>query len=148
MTVRLSLTGGKELQAALSNMSDDLRGAVNKVVLNEGMKLRGEIVRSVQQGPASGRIYQKYNPRRTHRASAPGQAPMTDTGRLASSVYFNKETVGGNMVATVGSALAYASWLEYGTMQMAARPYFRPALEERRPKFQRNLERAIAGEIR
>jgi phage gpG-like protein len=148
MTIRLTLDGTERLQAALRDMSDDLRGAVNKVVLNEGMRLRGEVVGAVESGPASGRVYQKYNPRRAHRASAPGQAPMTDTGRLASRIYFNQETVGGNMVATVGSVLAYAAHLEYGTLRMAARPYFRPAIERRRPKFVRNLERAIAGEIR
>ena len=149
MTVRLSLEGTEALQASLRNMTDDMREGVNKVVLNEALRLRGLVIEKVQRGPATGRTYTKYNPRRVHTASAPGQAPMTDTERLASSVYFT-QAFGARrgLEAQVGSNLVYAAHLEYGTKRMAARPYFRPAIEEREPKFHRNLERAIRGEIR
>mgnify|MGYP002281215639 FL=1 len=73
---------------------------------------------------------------------------MTDTGRLVNSIEFDQAVVGGSLSATVGSALAYALYLEYGTSRMAARPFFRPAVERMRPKFQADLEAAINGATR
>lgn len=138
--VKITITGTKEVRAALENITDEIRTEVSKVVIGTALELQGNIKKSIQRGPASGRSYQKYNPRRTHQASAPGQAPATDTGRLANSIFFDQE---GLLSATVGSNLIYALYLEYGTTKMAARPYFRPAVEAMRPKFEKRLEAAI-----
>lgn len=138
--VRITLSGGKELQAALKAMGPRLETEVSKAVTGTALELQGDVKKRIQRGPASGRVYQKYNPRRTHQASAPGEAPMSDTGRLANSIFFEVE---GRLTATVGSRLIYALWLEYGTSKMAARPYFRPAVEAMRPKFQARLEAAV-----
>lgn len=145
MTIRINLNGSKELQAALRNMSDEVRGNVSKAVIGTAMELRRDVVKSIQRGPASGRTYQKYNPRRTHTASAPDQPPMSDTGRLANSITFDKID---DLTASVGSAIAYAAYLEYGTSRMAARPYFRPAVQRIEDKFNDRLEAAIKGAIR
>lgn len=141
----ITLEGGKELKAALRLMGQDIQEAVGKAVLGTAIELRGDIVKRYNQGPATGRVYEKYNPRRTHQASAPGQAPMTDTGRLAGSVVFEVE---GPLTASVSSAMALAQWLEYGTTRIAPRPAWVPAAEEMALKFRTRLERAIAGEIR
>lgn len=140
MSVTLRLEGSEAVAKALGTASREVRDEVSKAVIGTGMELRRDVVRSIQRGPASGAVYQKYNPRRTHRASGPGQPPMTDTGRLANSIEFDRI---GNLTATVGSRLAYAVYLEYGTSQMAARPFFRPAVERMRAKFERRLEAAI-----
>lgn len=142
---RITITGAKELQAALANMSDEMAEEVGKGVNATGLEIRGDIVKRINRGPATGRIYQKYNPRRTHTASAPGQAPQTDTGRLASSITFRAE---GPLTVSVGSALAYASYLEFGTASILPRPAWTPAAEEAAPKFRKRLERALAGVIR
>lgn len=144
MSVTIRLEGADALRAALSNMSDEVRAEVSKAVVGTAMELRADVIKRVQQGPASGRTYQKYGPRRVHTASAPGQPPMSDTGLLASRIVFDRE---GDLTATVGSPLAYAVFLEYGTSRMAARPFFRPAVEDMRNKFQRRLERAIARAV-
>ena len=142
MTVSISLSGSKELQAALRKAGDDVRREVSDVVLGTAIELRADVVQSIQRGPASGRTYKKSNPTRVHTASAPGQPPMSDTGRLANSVTFDRV---GDLTASVGSTLAYAVHLEYGTSRMAARPFFRPAVEKMRPKFLSKLESAISG---
>jgi HK97 gp10 family phage protein len=144
MIVRIKLEGRKEMQAALREMSDDVRQAASRAVIGTAVEMRGDVIKSIQHGPASGRAYRKYNPNRVHRASAPGQAPMTDTGRLASSITFDQR---GDLTAVVGSAIVYAVYLEYGTSQMAARPFFRPAVEAVRAKFERRLEAAIGGAV-
>lgn len=145
MSVTIKLEGAKELQAALRNLSDEVRAEVGKAVTGTAIMLRADVVERIQRGPASGVVYTKKNPNRVHQASAPGEAPATDTGRLANSIEFDQI---GPLTATVGSSLLYALYLEYGTTRMAPRPYFRPAVEAVRPKFERALERALAGAIK
>jgi len=139
--VTMHLEGGEQLAAALRAYGAAAERHVADAVNATGLELRGDIVKAYQRGPASGVTYEKSNPRRTHTASAPGQAPATDTGRLASSVNFKRE---GPMSATVGSAVVYAAMLEFGTSRIDPRPAWVPATEAVRPKFRQRLERALA----
>ena len=139
--VTLRLEGMEQLSAALRDYGAAAEKHVGDAVNATGLELRGDIVKAYQRGPASGVTYEKYNPRRTHTASAPGQAPATDTGRLASSVDFKRD---GPMSATVGSQVAYAAMLEFGTSRIAPRPAWVPATEAMRPKFRQRLEAALA----
>ena len=139
--VTLELQGGEQLAAALRAYGAAAEKHVGDAVNATGLELRGEIVKAYQRGPATGITYEKYNPRRTHTASAPGEAPATDTGRLASSVNYKRE---GPMSATVGSNIVYAAMLEFGTSRIAPRPASVPATEAMRPKFRQRLETALA----
>jgi phage gpG-like protein len=143
--VTLDLQGGEQLAAALRAYGAAAEKHVGDAVNATGLELRGDIVKKYQRGPASGRTYEKYNPRRTHTASASGQAPATDTGRLASSVNFKRE---GPMSATVGSDVVYAAMLEFGTSRIDPRPAWVPATEAMRPKFRQRLETALARAAR
>ena len=138
--ITMQLEGEAQLMAALRAYGAKAEKHVGDAVNATGLELRGEIVKAYQRGPASGVTYEKYNPRRTHTASAPDEAPATDTGRLASSVDFKRE---GPMSATVGSQVAYAAMLEFGTIRIAPRPAWVPATEAMRPKFRQRLERAL-----
>jgi len=97
--------------------------------------VRNTAVESIQQGAKSGVIYEKYNPRRTHRASAAGEPPATDTGFLVSNIFTNIDTDG--LGASVESRAGYSSFLEFGTKNMQARPFLFPAMEENKPKIRR-----------
>ena len=134
--VSLTIEGGPQLEAALRQYGAKAERLVADAVNATGLELRGDIVKRYQRGPKTGEVYQKYNPRRTHRASAPGEAPATDTGRLASSVNFRRE---GKMAASVGSDIVYAAILEFS----GDRPAWVPAVEAMRPKFQQRLEAAL-----
>jgi len=138
--ITMQIEGGDQLAAALRAYGAKAEKHVGDAVNATGLELRGDIVKAYQRGPASGVTYEKYNPRRTHTASAPGEAPATDTGRLASSVDFKRD---GPMSATVGSQVAYAAMLEFGTSRIAPRPAWVPATEAMRPKFRRRLETAL-----
>jgi hypothetical protein len=90
--------------------------------------------------PGSGRLYttrfftdhagvvHPIGHRPPHRASAPGEPPASDTGRLLSSISHDIR-VEDTLVARVGSPLKVAEWLELGTSKMAPRPFARPALD-------------------
>ncbi|MFP4323771.1 MAG: hypothetical protein ACLFTK_15055 [Anaerolineales bacterium] len=57
--------------------------------------------------------------------AAPGDPPAIDTGALAASIRLEPTPQG----YRVGTPLIYGAWLEFGTREMAARPWLRPALE-------------------
>ena len=137
----MQLEGGDQLAAAMRAYGARAESHVGDAINATGLELRGEIVKAYQRGPASGVTYEKYNPRRTHTASRAGEAPATDTGRLASSVEFKRE---GPMSATVGSQVVYAAMLEFGTSSIDPRPAWVPAVEAMRPKFRQRLEAALA----
>ena len=63
----------------------------------------------------------------SHQASAPGQAPATETGRLESSITVEK--IDANTVA-VGTDNEYAQVLEFGGAHIAPRQNFAPIGEE------------------
>jgi len=151
--VTITLSGGKELQAALKAMGPKLEAEVGKAVTGTALELQGDVKKRIQRGPKTGAVYDTIfrtingrvvpmgpRPGGPHQASAPGESPASDTGRLTGSIFFDTQ---GPLTATVGSRLVYALWLEYGTSRMAARPYFRPAVEAMRAKFVKRLEAAV-----
>jgi len=87
------------------------------------------IARSAQvsiQAPKHGRLYG------AHRASAPGEAPATDTGMLVNSILARGA---GEFTAVVAVHARYGLYLEMGTVHMAARPFLRPAVDKWKPSF-------------
>jgi hypothetical protein len=72
--------------------------------------------------------------------SEPGTPPHKDTGRLRAS--YSHEVDKENVVARVGSNVAYAMYLELGTDKMAARPVLRTSFNEHFDK----LMKIIKGE--
>ena len=64
--------------------------AVRSLIGQAGNLVRNTAVNSINQGAKSGVIYEKYNPRRTHKASAAGEPPATDTGFLVSNSCIRK----------------------------------------------------------
>jgi hypothetical protein len=78
---------------------------------------------------------------KVHRASAPGEAPATDTGGLVISIYNESR---GKYAKAIGSRLDYAYYLEFGTFKMAKRPSWIPAVERAIPKMLKRVEIAIA----
>lgn len=117
MTIKIQIEGLDELRAQFTNLDRAFDDAVTDAVEDTVLAIRMQVQDAIRQG-GTGRVYEKYSPRRTHQASAPGQPPASDTGRLLNSIYFDLKP----MTATVGSKLAYAYYLEFGTRRMAPRP--------------------------
>ena len=122
----------------LGELSDDL---IMDTINDVAMDTQQEAVRGIQRGPASGR------PRADgSRASAPGEFPMSDTGRLASNVDMILATPA-KMESKVGTNIIYGAYLEFGTSRMAARPWlersFRKAAEGVAKELKAKLEARI-----
>lgn len=119
-----------------------------------GLEIAGEIVASeavsrVKSPPKTGRIYEKYTPRRTHQASAPGEAPASDLGFLAANIQPQptKATPKG-VFKKVNSGAIYSAALEFGTPAIEPRPFMRPALAEKKPEYEAAIRREIARALK
>jgi hypothetical protein len=143
MSVTLKLEGEAQLMEALRKLGADAQAEARKAVEATAIEVRGDIVRGYQRGPASGRVYVRGNV--THQASAPGEAPATDTGRLASSTEYR---LTGAASAEVQTSAEYGPFLEWGTQRIAPRPLWRPTVIAAGPKFRARMETAIARAMR
>lgn len=101
-----------------------------QVVARAAAMVHATAVQSITDGNKSGESYEKYNPRRTHRASAAGEPPAADTGYLHSNIFMDIDSDG--LGASVESRAEYSAYLEFGTADLAARPFMQPALEANR----------------
>lgn len=142
---------------AIETMVANVRGATGPAAQDAfnqaALLVKGEAQRALQAGGKSGKVYQKYNPRREHRASAPGQAPATDQGGLVSSI--NVDTKQPSSVkraskarSAVGSHLEYAEHLEKGTVNILARPFMKPAFRKVVPLLPKLIDHAMAKRLK
>lgn len=128
---------GPEVLASVQRAA--MRGVVRGT---ESVKTR--MVERILQPPKSGRIYNRNTV--SHQASAPGESPATDTGRLAGSVTTTYDIP--NITGYINVSTAYAAALEYGTARVAARPYARVSLAERAEEIRADIAAEIAGALR
>lgn len=138
--VKIEINGLKEVQDAIRAYQGDISKQLGLIVNAAALEAVSDVRRAIQGPPKTGREYPRGRDK-VHRASAPGQAPATDTGTLVSSIY--NEDRGRNAKA-IGSRLPYAFYLEFGTFKMDARPSWIPAVERAIPKMLKRVELAIA----
>lgn len=84
------------------------------------------IFKAGMRGGHSGRIYRRSG--RYHQASAPGEYPAVETGRLIASMRAHS-TIN---EAQIGTNMPYSRWLRTGTRHMARRKMSQNALVEGR----------------
>lgn len=115
---------------------------VQRAIATGGNLVRNDAIRSIQTTTGGGKTYKKYNPKRTHNASAAGEAPNTDTGFLASNIFVTYSV--DKLTAFVTSRAKYSAALEYGTSQMKERPFMVPALEQNKKKIKKLIDKALS----
>lgn len=111
-----------------------------KVLEGIAIKLVNEIKRKLSQ-PGSGAIYRRGGV--THQASAPGEPPAVDRGRLRASYTWQAGGEGKGSYVDIGTNTVYAPMLEYGTSRMAPRPHFRPAIEAERQRIREQIVQSV-----
>ena len=132
MDIKINVKNLKKVMSQLGRLNKDLEQPFQEVVKGGGQLIRAEAVKSIQSGAKSGIVYEKYNPRRSHRASAPGQAPASDTGNLVSKIRVKQKNPNTTIVE---SGADYSAFLEYGTSKMQPRPFLFPAFEKSKEKI-------------
>ena len=120
-----------------------MRGA-RRGVFKAAHRFRSQTINYILRTKKTGRFYRRRGV--LHQASAPGESPASDTGRLVNSI-----TVVMNLAelsAVIQANTRYAEWLEYGTENMEPRPFFRPTMTYLRPELYRIIQREIQTELR
>ena len=145
MKISVQVKNINEALKKFDTLKEDLVTPFREVINGGAQLIRGEAIKSIQTGPKSGRVYEKYNPRRTHKASAPGEAPASDTGNLVSQIRVKEEN---KDLIKVESNATYSSFLEFGTSKMLPRPFLFPATERSRPKITQAVFNRVVKEIK
>ena len=130
----------KYLDMCNANASNENRIAQGPPVFKK-LDVEKDAKISIQRGGKSGFVYQRYNPRRTHQSSAPGEAPASDTGFLVNSI--KRKMDGDGFGGEIASRAFYSKFLEFGTVKMLPRPFMFPALEKNRKKITQRLKQVI-----
>ena len=124
--------------------NEQLEGAIRRALavalVRAAEEVRTEAIRLILSTQKTGRLYRRRGAE--HQASAPGEPPATDTGRLVNSI--NTEVDTQNLVVRVTANAAHADALEFGTRNMEPRPFMRPALANKRDR----IEEIIGEELR
>lgn len=142
MTVTVSLIGFKKLAKAAKSASRNINKNMSKALLKGALLVFNDAKRAVAGGGKSGRVYKKWNPKRTHTASAPGEAPASDLGKLLASIRFYMAD--NKLAAYVVATEKYATWLEFGTKdgKIAPRPFMGPAFIKNKPEIIKLIKEA------
>ena len=125
----------------------------SREAVQEGTELvAGTAREKVRSGQKSGRVYTSGPPPLPHQASAPGESPANWTGELletiAESIGVGEDLMGlaeGSLDGPMGEVNVGAPHgliLEFGSRNMAARPFFIQSVEESAPAFERRLTAA------
>lgn len=114
ITIQLELEG----MPTEAVIEDDVISAWIEARLNDG---RNTFIQNVSRGGGSGHRYGN------HTASAPGEYPATDTGRLVNSVDYQMHNP---REGALVSDVKYAEYLTDGTQFMAPRKMLADALAE------------------
>lgn len=142
MKVTVEVKGSKRIQRnmrrARKQVLDDLEATMSAV----GQLVRSTAIRGIQKGPKTGRLYTRRGI--AHRASAPGEYPASDTGRLVNSIRAQVRRKGQNVDALIGASTDYAKMLEFGTRRMRKRPFLKPSIRKNR----KNIRKLVSGDVK
>jgi hypothetical protein len=141
--IGVQMQGMAELVAQLKALGADADEVLDQVKFDLAFDTQALAIHGIQHSGGGGRTYEKYNPRRSHTASAPGKYPSTDTGRLANSIGVASDMADRGKSITVGTAVNYGPWLEFGTSRMAARPWLLPSFNVAKIGVEKELKLRI-----
>ena len=131
----MDITGEKEVAKAIKKVSKTAKGELAKVINRGCILIASNAKKRIQKGPKSGIVYEKYRPRRTHQASAKGQAPATDLGTLVNNIEIKLEDKG--LTGWIISKALYSKWLEHEPL---FRPFMYPAYNEEKKEIIKDLK--------
>lgn len=143
--VEIRVHGAREAAQDLAAVPQKVRQPIRDALMALALLGQNAARRLVLRGPKTGRIYRRGK-KVVHQASAPGEAPASDTGSLVARILGEAGT--DDLSSRIAGRAAYAIHLEYGTKKMAARPFLRPAGESVREHGQRLLAAAVSEVLR
>jgi HK97 gp10 family phage protein len=138
--IEIRIATDKFVEKSLKKAGSEIQKNVNKAIQRAASWVAADAVRGIQRGKHTGKTYKRRGVE--HQASAPGEYPASDTGRLASSIRINR----GLLEADIGSDLAYAKYLEPDNGdggKMKPRPFLEPSYEKNKEQIDQIIDEAI-----
>lgn len=142
MEVSFTIDGLDRIDRASKEVQASVAKEMQKALYASALQIEKEAKLSITQGGKTGHIYKRGNV--THQASAAGEAPASDTGRLVNSIqsYLKASALESFVIAGRG-LVKYAKMLEFGTSKIAARPFMFPASQKSKNWIQNRLQKAV-----
>jgi HK97 gp10 family phage protein len=141
----VGIFGVAQLVSTLRKAKDAANKAAEREVKQASKAVETTAKNLILKGPKTGEFYKRG--RKWHQASAPGEAPANDGGKLASSIMSKMEVLSPGVASAVVWANEkgnpYGAYLEFGTEHIEPRPFMTPALESNRAKFPKALGDAV-----
>jgi len=131
----MATDGLSDILRKLKSFEVDAVKAIDDTVRLTALRVQSDSVSAIRK-PSQGMRYGN------HVASAPGDAPNTDTGGLIGSIRVEHET--GSQVAYVGTDIDYGAILELEK----DRPWLNPALKKNIADFDKNLNKVLDLQIK
>lgn len=140
-----TFAGRRSLSVKLNAIGKRTREEVSKAVRVSAIAVENRAADGIISPPKTGRVYRsKHRKGAVHQASAPGEFPAADTGRLHQSITHVMTVEGPDIYrAEVGANAPYSVFLELGTSKMAPRPYMSPSFDETKADNERRIRNAI-----
>jgi hypothetical protein len=148
----IRVEGANEMIRKMQAAGGRFRTACVRAVSRATFDAHADMVRTLSQ-PGAGNVYTHYfltnkstggifqgeKRDKPHRASAAGDPPAVDNGDYRASWQPKVDTdgMGGEIATNIGKL---ATWLEYGTPRMAARPHAGPVAERTKGFFVHRVE--------
>jgi hypothetical protein len=132
------LKGHKEFNLKLEKAKALFQKQAEKEIAKALFDIHGDTVRKLNTGKRSGNTYRKGTARE-HQASAQGEYPKSDTGQLASSLFFELEKDGSKRSGKFGSKASHAKHLEYKPAAEGGRPWLKPQFDIYAKKLREKL---------
>lgn len=143
MTETISVDGLPELLSDMEGVRKSIRKYLEAALVSIGNDVQREMVQGILSGGKTGKVYKRGTV--SHRASAPGEAPASDTGRLASSIgSFPDLSALAVEIGVKRPMVEYATYLEFGTSKMEPRPFIAPAGKRTRENNFSKIKKAVA----
>ena len=122
----IGITFVSNLEQVMGKIDETAKARMNEAVNT----VRNQVLETLS-GSRSGRTYKVPGTQKTYTASAPGESPAQATGELRQSISTEVEGQGRDIVGRVGTDKIQGKMTEFGTKNMAPRPWLRPSFEKR-----------------
>lgn len=138
------IAGRDTLRRRLGAISAGTRRQVFRVLQQGGQLIADDAAQRIINPPKTGRVYPStWRKGAMHQASAPGESPAADSGRLHQSItWVGHENA---LEVNVGTATPYAVRLELGDDAIEPRPFMSPAFRAAVPRVRAALTFVLRG---
>lgn len=128
--INMKVSGARNILNNMKKLGADVDKIEKQSVFATSNAIKNTAIKSIQNQSFGSYVtrYSQGGKPYSHIAAKAGQAPNTDTGDLVKSI--NTQPLAPAKTMYVGVNADHGVWLEFGTRNMAARPFMQPAIKE------------------